>query len=133
MRVTCCICGSFPVTNVGIGLSLFSTEFTRFGDHTLLWVFVGFSSFNILLNVSMVVLSMLCTKRKKESHDGFAVKADKTDTVQILDKKDEQEQVNERKSPSPDSPFRWIGLVTFVTVTILVVLTLLVLIALPLE
>ena len=113
--------------NVGIGLSLFSTEFTRFGDHTLLWVFVGFSSFTILLNVSMVVLSMLCSK--KRSHDGFAVKAYKTDIVQIMDKK----EVNERKSPSPDSPFRWIGLVTFMTVTILVVLTLLVLIALPLE
>ena len=84
--VTCCTCGSFPVTNVGIGLSLFSTEFTRFGDHTLLWVFVGFSSFNILLNVSMVVLSMLCSK--KRSCDGFAVKAYKTDIVQIMDKKE---------------------------------------------
>lgn len=120
------------MTNVGIGLSLFSVEFSRFGDLTLLWVFVGFSGFNTLLNVTMVALNMLCSKRRQEESDGFAVKADKTDTVQIVDKKSE-EQKQERKPPSSDSPFRWVGLVAFVTISVLVVVTLVVLIALPME
>lgn len=122
----CCL---FPVTNVGIGLSLFSIEFSRFCDLTLLWVFVAC---NLLLHFVTFGMCMLRSKRSVETN-GSAKKEVKTDALQMKDKKGQQEKKKERKPPSPDAPLRWIGLVAFLTVTSLTLLTLLALIALPMK
>ena len=120
-----CVRCSSPVFNVGIGLALFSTEFSRFDNLALLWLFIAY---NILLNFVTIGMCKLCS-RKSRGNNKSAPKADETDAG----KKGKQEERKERKPPSPDSPFRWVGLAIFVTVTVLVVLALIVLIALPME
>lgn len=134
-RLSCAL--PTAVANVGLGLSLFGSEFSRFSNLTLLWVYVGYIIFTVILNLLMYVVCKCCCRRKDEPKDGFAVKMDKTDDVIITEsvgnnQEEEEENVEKRKEPSHDSRFRWLGLVVFVTVTVLVVIALLVLVALPL-
>ena len=71
--------------------------------------------------------------------DGFNVEM-KKDTVKIKEQDEgnkkegkEEEEEKKRKEPSADSPFRWVGMVIFTTVTVLVAVILLILVALPLN
>lgn len=135
MSVNAAFVSFIAVTNVGLGLSLFSTDFTQFGNLTLLWIFIGYIIFTILLHIIMYTMSKASSRWKTGASDGFAVKVDKTDTLKIVEKEksdgDKEEEEKKRKEPSSDSPFRWLGLMAFVTVTVLVVFVLVVLVALP--
>lgn len=123
------------MTNVGLGLSIFSSQFSKFGDLTLLWLFVAYIIFNVILHIVLSALLKVCTYTRKDTKkDGFAVKLESNGEVKISDVKDgdkkDKEDEKKRKEPSADSIYRWLGLGLYVTVTAVVILALVVLVAL---
>ena len=125
------------VSNIGIGLSLFSNEFSRFGDMTIFWVYLAYVIFITLLHFAInIILSVI--KKTTKKVDGFIVEM-KEDTVKITEqdegnkKEGKEEEEKKRKEPSADSLFRWVGMAIFTTVTVLVAVILLILVALPLS
>ena len=119
------------MANVGLGLSLFSKEVSRFGDNTLLWVYVAFIVVTTAVHVVMIVASKLISKSKKNKED-FSV-AMTNEEVKVMDSEDKDKDTEKPKEPAPHSFFLWLGLGVFGMATILTFLVLFVLLVLPLQ
>lgn len=121
-------CTSLPaVSNVGLGLALFSLNFSHFGDLTLLWVYIGYIAFVALNIIFYAGCKLFFKKVNKKSK--FAVKMDKAkEAVTIIEGEDEEK---ERKEASPDACVRWIALAGFFVVSLCIVGVLIVLMVLP--
>lgn len=135
---------------MGIGLSLFSRDFSRFGDLTLLWIFVACVIFNIIMHVFMSTISWFlgqktckkCNNPKSgcicESKKETVTMDTKAGTVTLpeSEKQDalltsDEEKKEECKKPAKGSGFRWFGASIYMGVTVCIAIALLVLIALP--
>jgi hypothetical protein len=113
---------------VGLGLTLFSNDFSRFGNSTLLWVYLG----EMISLISWYVISALIKsfrKFKGWKRDGFRVIMDKDEdeSVKIL--------ASGNSEPSPATKWShisfWISAFMFISFELLFVLVLVVLVALP--
>lgn len=112
--------------NVGLGLSIFSSEFSRFGNLTLL--FIAYIIFDVILQIVLYSILKACSSVNKGKKDNFTVKLESNNKVKISESKEDKK---ERKEPSADSIYRWLGLWFFVAITVAVILALIVLVALP--
>ncbi len=60
--------------NVGIGVSIFSTQFSRFNNLTILWVFVVYIILTTIVYVLVIFIKVFQKRPKKK--DNFAVRMD---------------------------------------------------------
>ncbi len=83
---------------MGLGLSLFSYEQTRFRDLTLLWVYIAYTVFNVLHSATTFVVTKYYAKRMEKKEEGFTVEMNMyADSVDIVEKEKEVEEKVEKK------------------------------------
>ena len=51
------------VSNIGIGLALFSVEYSRFGDLTILWIFLAYVGLNLLMHLVLITLTVVIGRK----------------------------------------------------------------------
>ena len=119
------------VTNVGLGLSIFGSEFGRFDDTTMFWIYMSYIFYIIFLHTTLYFIIRYCWKGREQGQDDTTVEFN-DEKVKITEK-DKDHDTDEKKKASPDSMLRWGGFIAFVVPTTLIVIVLSVLIALPKE
>lgn len=151
---------TFAVSAVGLGLAIFSTEFSRFSNLTIFWVYIGYIASALILHLIMYGILKSCSRpAAKNNHGDYELKAAKLPegkAVEMTAQKEEEGEVKEEeeekkkeedkgntevlglvnendeaKKEAPDSPCRWTFLAMFVAITVPSVITLIVLVALP--
>lgn len=131
---------------MGLGLSIFSNVFSRFGDLTIFWVFVAYIVAITAVNIETLIYSSFSTKKTKEKakqkkdNSKVAVKMDAEGEgeVELIEESSEpkekekyKEETEERKKPAVDSKYRWMFFGIFTVLNVAFLVAFIVLVALP--
>ena len=114
----------FIDANMGTGLTIFSTGFSRFSDLTLLWVFIAY----VVLLIVIDITAYIYTKMSKRFGDtsGALINAEKDEGVSLLVQNKEK-----KKKPAADSKWRWFLFGIYTTVNVVFTIALIVLVVIP--
>ena len=116
---------------MGIGLAIFSTDFSRFSNLLLLWIFIAYIVLVLIIDIVFIIVR--CSKKPSDKECGnktsFAVKM-KTEGDGKVDI-EKEDNIKEKKTPAPDSPIRWMLFGVYLVISVVFVFVCLVLVALP--
>ena len=127
-----------PVANVGLGLAMFSKDYSRFGDLTLLWVFLGYVGAKLIMRIVFIAISRTigrdycrsCNSPRSSCTCGKMAysEAEKTSYGTTLINTNVEK---DRKKPAEGSLYLWIAMGMSIAIFVVFSLGLLVLVAIP--
>ena len=119
------------VTNVGLGLSIFSSEFSSFANLTLLWVYLAYIVLIIIITIILYLAKIAKWRTNTNEKSTSPVKMDTAGDgrVEIQDAPNKEDNIKERKVPAPDSKYRWMLFGFFAAINVAFMIVFIVLIA----
>lgn len=122
---------SWTVLNVGIGLSIFSVEFSRFANLSLLWVYISYIALNLVIALILLMAKIAKWRTKEYPKAQFTVKMQtKGDGKVEIIKSTRKTVEKKRKEPAADSKHRWMLFGFFAAINLSFMFIFIVLIAL---
>ena len=127
------------MSNVALGLSIFSSRYSRFDNYGIVWAYLGFLGYVIGSMVVIHIIQTIC--RFKNGNRSWVVLHDGKEKVSIISKKDEDlskygtsdgtSDEDRSSNKNYHSYGSWIGCAIFVGYSLVLVLAISVIIALP--